>query len=121
MTHPWLASYPAGRDWHLRIEAFRVEDLIDEAAKRWPERTLVDFYDTTIGYAAMLDLSRRLAAGLRRLGIGEGAHVGLHLANVPHYIAGFFGALKAGCRVVNYSPLYAEREIARQIEDSETD
>src|SRR4051812_1571990 len=110
MTHPWLASYPAGRDWHLKIEPFRLETLIDEAGSRWPERTLVDFYDRRISFAAMQDLSRRVAAGLARLGVGEGAHVGLHLANVPHYPAAFFGVLKAGARVVNYSPLYAERE-----------
>src|SRR5258708_11751549 len=67
----------------------------------------------------MRDLRRRVARGLQDLGVGVGAHIGLHLANVPHYIACFFGVLKAGARAVNFSPLYAEREIQHQIEDSE--
>jgi long-chain acyl-CoA synthetase len=120
MRHPWEASYPDGLSWRHPIEPFRIEDVIDRAAERWPEHTLIDFYDRRIGFGEMLELSRRVASGLAALGLRPGDHVGLHLANVPHYVACFFGALKAGCRVVNYSPLYAEREIARQIADSET-
>ena len=46
--------------------------------------------------------------------------VGLFLPNCPYYVICFFAVLKAGGTVVNYNPLYAEREIARQIEDSRT-
>jgi long-chain acyl-CoA synthetase len=48
-------------------------------------------------------------------------HVGLYLPNTPHYPIAFFGVLKAGGTVVNYSPLDAERVLAHKIEDSETD
>ena len=46
--------------------------------------------------------------------------VGLFLPNCPYYVICFFAVLKAGGTVVNYNPLYADREIARQIEDSRT-
>ena len=46
--------------------------------------------------------------------------VGLFLPNCPYYVICFFAVLKAGGTVVNFNPLYAEREIARQIEDSNT-
>ena len=39
----------------------------------------------------------------------------------PYFVICFFAVLKAGGTVVSYNPLYAEREIAHQIEDSETD
>src|SRR5690606_26609143 len=45
----------------------------------------------------------------------------LFLPNSPHYFIGFFGVLRAGGTVVNYSPLDAERTLAHKIEDSETD
>ena len=45
--------------------------------------------------------------------------VGLFLPNCPYYVI-CFAVLKAGGTIVNYNPLYAEREIARQIEDSGT-
>jgi long-chain acyl-CoA synthetase len=48
-------------------------------------------------------------------------HVGLYLPNSPHYPIAFFGVLKAGGTVVNYSPLDAERVLEHKVEDSETD
>ena len=50
-----------------------------------------------------------------------GVHVGLYLPNTPHYPIAFFGVLKAGGTVVNYSPLDAERVLEHKVEDSETD
>ena len=54
------------------------------------------------------------------LGVRKGVRVGLFLPNCTYYVVCFFAVLKAGGTVVNYNPLYAEREIARQIEDSGT-
>ena len=39
----------------------------------------------------------------------------------PYFVISFFAVLKIGGTVVNYNPLYTEREIEHQIEDSETD
>src|SRR5271166_6968820 len=63
----------------------------------------------------------RAAAGFQKLGVGPGVHVGLYLPNTPHYPIAFFGVLKAGGTVVNYSPLDALRTLELKIEDSETD
>jgi len=62
-----------------------------------------------------------MACGLQRLGVGPGVHVGLYLGNVPQYIIAFFGVLKAGGTVVNYSPLDARQVLRHKIEDSRTD
>jgi len=50
--------------------------------------------------------------------VKKGDRVGLFLPNVPHYVAAYYGALKAGATVVNFSPLYTARELEEQIEDS---
>ena len=121
MGHRWLAAYPDGIDWAAPLPARRLDTLIDEAAARWPDKVGFHFYGRDFTYAQMRDLAARVAKGLQALGVRPGTQVGLHLPNAPHYVACFFGALKAGARVVNFSPLYAEREIRHQIEDSETD
>ena len=77
--------------------------------------------DKRITYSALDDMVDRAAKGFRELGVKEGVHVGLYLPNTPHYIVCFFGILKAGGTVVNYSPLDAERELRHKIEDSHTD
>jgi hypothetical protein len=45
----------------------------------------------------------------------------LFLPNTPHYVISFFGVLKAGGTVVNYSPLDAAKVLEHKIEDSRTD
>jgi len=46
---------------------------------------------------------------------------GLYLPNTPHYVIGFFGVLRAGGVVVNYSPLDALKTLEFKVNDSETD
>lgn len=75
----------------------------------------------TISYRDLLDRVNRAAKGFQRLGVKPGVHVGLYLPNTPHYVISFFGVLKAGGTVVNYSPLDAEKVLEHKVEDSETD
>ena len=72
-------------------------------------------------YAELDALANRAAAGFQKLGVGPGVHVGLFLPNTPHYVIAFFGVLKAGGVVVNYSPLDALPTLQLKVEDSETD
>ena len=120
-TRPWLAHYPAGIDWHAPLPEVAVTDLLDDAVRRWPKRPALEFMGRVIDYADFGALVDAFAAGLQRLGVGPGDHVGLYLPNTPHYPVAFFGALRAGATVVNYSPLDAERVLADKIADSRTD
>ncbi|MAZ01701.1 MAG: dicarboxylate--CoA ligase PimA [Sneathiella sp.] len=118
---PWEKSYPKGVKWEIEIEEKPVYALLDEAVAKWPNNYAIDFMDKRITYAELDDMVDRAAKGFRELGVKEGVHVGLYLPNTPHYIVCFFGILKAGGTVVNYSPLDAERELRHKIGDSHTD
>jgi long-chain acyl-CoA synthetase len=118
---PWTKSYPAGVKWDAQLPVMPVQQILDEAVARWPDRPALDFMGRVISYRELGALADRAAAGLQRLGVGPGTHVGLYLPNSPHYPIAFFGVLKAGGTVVNYSPLDAERVLEHKVEDSETD
>jgi len=118
---PWTQSYPAGVRWDAQLPLMPVHQILDEAVARWPERPVLDFMGRMISYRELGALADRAAAGLQRLGVRPGVHVGLYLPNSPHYPIAFFGVLKAGGTVVNYSPLDAERVLEHKVEDSETD
>lgn len=98
-----------------------VQQILEDAAARWPNHTALNFMGRRISYAELEDLANRAATGLQKLGVGPGIHVGLYLANTPHYLIALFGALKAGGTVVNYSPLDAAKVLEHKIEDSQTD
>src|SRR4051795_11056244 len=74
-----------------------------------------------ISYRELNELANRAAKGLQNLGVKPGVHVGLYLPNTPHYVIAFFGVMKAGGTVVNYSPLDAEKVLEHKVDDSETD
>lgn len=117
----WEKSYPKGVKWAFNAPPRALTELIDDAAKKWPRRTFLDFMGRRLSFADVHDLADRAAKGFQELGVGKGVKVGLFLPNVPHYVIAFYGVLKAGGTVVNYSPLDAERELEHKIEDSETD
>jgi long-chain acyl-CoA synthetase len=118
---PWADSYPSGVRWDAELPLMPVHQILDEAVARWPERPVLEFMGRVISYRELGALADRAAAGLQKLGVGPGVHVGLYLPNSPHYPIAFFGVLKAGGTVVNYSPLDAERVLEHKVEDSETD
>jgi len=107
--------------WDCELVLKPVTRFLDDAVARWPQRPAVEFMGRVISYRELGQLVDRAAAGLRQLGVQPGVHVGLYLPNTPHYVIAFFGVLKAGGVVVNYSPLDAERVLAHKIEDSRTD
>jgi long-chain acyl-CoA synthetase len=116
----WERAYPAGVRWDAPIETGPVQGILEYAALRWPANPALDFGGRRITYAELDRLADRFAAGLQRLGVRPGVHVGIYLPNTPHYFIAFFGILKAGGTVVNYSPLDAEAVLEHKIEDSET-
>jgi long-chain acyl-CoA synthetase len=97
-----------------------VTGLLDAAVARWPGRPCVDFLGAKWTYGAIGDLVDRAAAGFRRLGVKDGTRVGLCLPNTPYSVIAWYGVLKAGGVVVNYNPLYVERELIHQAKDSGT-
>lgn len=118
---PWQDRYPRGLDWALELPSRPVDALLDDAAATDPSAPFIDFLDRRFTYGEAAGLVAKVACGLQRLGVGKGVKVGLFMPNCAYGVVSFFAILKAGGTVVNYNPLDAERELVREIEDSETD
>jgi len=114
------ARYRHPAPWDLDLPPRSMTDLFDEAAARLGDAPLIDFLGRRYSYAETLDGANRVAAGLARLGYGPGDRIGLYLPNVPHYVAAYYGILRLGATVVNFSPLYTADELAHQVADSGT-
>ena len=117
----WEKSYPPGVKWDIEIPRKGLHEILIESAATYGDKPLLDFFDKILSFRQIDQLSNQAAHGFQKLGVKPGVHVGLYLPNTPHYLIAFFGILKAGGTVVNYSPLDAERELEHKIEDSQTD
>ena len=120
-TFPWLKSYPEGVDWNADLPVHPLPHLLDEAVRRYGDRTCTDFLGRILSYEEVNDLSNRAAKGLQAMGIGKGSHVGLLLPNSPTYVIMFYAILRAGGTVVNCNPLYTVEELEFQVRDSGLD
>lgn len=117
----WERHYPEGVSWHAPVLKKPLFHILDQAVAKHPDNILCSFLGKNYTYGKIGRLVLRVAEGLQKLGVGKGVKVGLFLPNTPYSIIFFYGVLKAGGTVVNYNPLYVEKELASQIEDSETD
>lgn len=102
------------------IEPRLLTDLLDEAVRKWPDRVAIDFMGRTWTYRALGRLVERAARGLQDRGLKPGDRFGLCLPNCPYFVVLYFAVLRVGGVVVNFNPLYTERELDHQIRDSGT-
>ncbi|HJZ30080.1 MAG TPA: dicarboxylate--CoA ligase PimA [Hyphomicrobiaceae bacterium] len=118
VERPWEKSYPPGVRWDSHLEISTLPALLDEAVRRFADRTAIEYRDHCISYAELGRTSDALAAALIGLGVKSDVSVALYLPNTPYHPYFFFAVLKAGGRVVHLSPLDAERELAYKLADS---
>ncbi len=116
-----FARYPHAAAWATQFDAISVPELFARSAAEFGHRPYLDFLGKVQSYAAVSRQIDRAAKGFQLLGVGKGVRVGLFLPNCPHYVIAYYGILKAGGTVVNFSPLYSVSELAHQVEDSQTE
>jgi len=120
--HPWVRSYPETLRWDSEVPAHPVAELLERTVQDKGEGSAFDFLGKRYNWRELGEQVDHFAAALQKeLGVGKGDKVGLFLPNTPYYLIAYYAALKIGAVVVNFNPLYAEDELAYQIEDSETD
>jgi long-chain acyl-CoA synthetase len=118
MTHPGEQFYPEGVRWDDPIARGTLPDLLSKAAVDYGARTAIEFRDRPISYAELEAMAEVAASAFLRAGYGKNRSVALFLGNSPDHPVNFFGALKAGARVVHLSPLDGERALSHKLSDS---
>lgn len=117
----WIDNYPAELDWNAEIPAIPVYEMLDNTAGKYGNHPAFDFLGTKYSWHEIHNYTCRFAKGLQDIGISKGAKVGIFLPNCPLFLIAYYALMRIGATAVNYNPLYAERELAHMIEDSETD
>jgi long-chain acyl-CoA synthetase len=115
----WLKSYPPGVPAEIDPSEYAsLVEVFDRSVQQFAARPAFHSMGRTISYAELERLSRAFGAWLQAKGLGRGARVAIMLPNCLQYPVAMFGALRAGCTVVNVNPLYTARELEHQLRDS---
>jgi long-chain acyl-CoA synthetase len=113
-----VENWPEGVPQSIEYPEVPVFELLDDSAEKHPDATALIFQGNSVSYSELKDHVDRFATALQRLGVSRGDRVALFLPNIPQFVISYYGALKAGAIVTAISPLYKEREVKHQIDDS---
>ena len=118
MSHPGEQFYPAGVHWDDPLPRGTLPDLLSQAAADYGARPAIEYRDRPIRYSELEAMVEVAASAFLRAGYGRNATVALFLGNSPDHPVNFFGALKAGARVVHLSPLDGAIALSHKLSDS---
>lgn len=85
-----------------------LSSLVDAAD---PAATAIVHEERRIAYGTLADESRRLAAGLKGLGIGRGDRVAVWLPNTPEWLVTLFACARLGAIVVSINTRFRSAEV----------
>src|SRR5882757_4495328 len=118
MTHPGEQYYPDGVHWDDALAHGTLPDLLSQAAHAYGARPVIEFRDRPISYAELAAMVELAGSAFLRAGYGKDTSIALFLGNTPDHPTNFFGALKAGARIVHLSPLDGEIALSHKLSDS---
>jgi len=115
---PWLKSYPVNVRYNIDYPYKSLGQIFDETVAKMPDTVAMIFGSQTITYRQFGNRVNRFAGALSDIGVEKGDRVGLMGPNCPQWEIAFYAMLKIGAIVVQTNPMYIEREIAYQMNDS---
>jgi long-chain acyl-CoA synthetase len=96
-----------------------VLDLFERACSEFAEKIAFSCLGQDISFRQIDEMSGKFAAFLRGdAGLQHGDRVAIQLPNLIQYPVAAWGILRAGLVLVNTNPLYTERELRHQFQDS---
>lgn len=121
MIRPWLEHYPAEIPQALNFEPKTLQTYLLETAEKFPDKTAISFLGKKMTFTALLKDAEKLAGYLQKQGMKKGDRAAIMLPNCPQGVISYYAVLMAGGIVVSTNPLYTEREIEYQMNDSEAE
>ncbi|HEX9776401.1 MAG TPA: long-chain fatty acid--CoA ligase [Actinomycetota bacterium] len=118
MEKIWEKSYPPGVEPNVEYPVGPVTALLDDSIRRFPNNPAIDFEGQRLTYAQLGEKVDKFASVLRDLGVTKGTRVGTLMPNVPQTVVAYYAALRLGAIIVCNNPLYTERELEHQFNDS---
>ena len=111
--------WPKGYPRTLEVPATSLYYNLEAAARRYPDKAAIVFYDTIVSYAELKREVDALAGFLQqRFGIDRGDRVLLMSQNCPQFVIAYYAILRADAVVVPVNAMSTARELEHYVADS---
>ena len=115
----WHAHYPEETPTSIEYDEKPLHAYLEETASRFPEKKALYFQGKEMTFAELHTEAKKLANYLQSIGLEKDDKVAIMLPNCPQAVISYYGILMAGGIVVQTNPLYTERELEYQVNDSD--
>ncbi len=95
------------------------DSLVRIAAERTPDRKAIIYHDLELTYRETVSTINCIANGLYDLGLRKGDCICIYTTNRPEYTLTFIAAASIGLVTSPINPVYKDREVSYQLENSE--
>ncbi|WP_168405878.1 AMP-binding protein [Acinetobacter indicus] len=120
-TQPWIAEY---QKWNVNPEFTQpdptqtLSQTIAENLEKFQDKTAFIYLDKKFSYHEIDVYSQKMATFLQNLGLEAGSRIAVMLPNIIQYPIATFAIIRAGYILVNVNPMYTQRELYHQLQDS---
>ena len=115
---PWIAHYEEGVREHLEYDETCLPEFLERSVRDFPDNMALLFQGYRVTYRELKEMVDRFATVLTGFGIKKGDSVAILLPNVIPCVVSYYAILKIGGIVVMNNPLYSDRELEHQFNDS---
>lgn len=114
----WHEHYPNEIPTSLSYDERPLQDYLKDTASQYAEKKALYFMGKELTFTELYEQASKFANYLQGLGIKKGDRIAIMLPNSPQSVIAYYGSLMAGAIVVQTNPLYTERELEYQLNDS---
>ena len=116
----WHKSYAPEVKKTLDYEKLTLSQALTRSARDFPNHTALNYMGKKITFKELDGLVNAFARALEDLSIQPGDKVAVCLPNIPQVIIANMAILRSGAVSVQHNPLYTERELEYQLNDSDS-
>ena len=115
----WHKSYAPGVPTSLDYEKITISQALTRSAERFPNTIALNYMGNKITYKQLDEMVNQFSRALKDLGVKKGDVVAVCLPNLPQIIIADMAIFRIGAVTAQNNPLYTERELAYQLNDSD--
>jgi long-chain acyl-CoA synthetase len=116
----WHKSYASGVKKAMEYEKVTLSQALTRSAQNFPDHIALNYMGKKVTFKELDGLVNAFARALQEMGIQPGDKVALCLPNIPQAIIANYAVFRIGAVAVQNNPLYTERELQYQLNDSES-
>ena len=117
---PWLTQYDTNVQESLTYEEVCLPEFLTRSSAKFPDKMALLFEGYTLTYRQLDQMVDQCASALTKVGIKKGTSVAILLPNLIPCVAAYYAVLKIGAICVMNNPLYSDRELEHQFNDSKS-